>query len=185
MDKNKETAQREVLTIQRCRRYVVLHLGAVLLFSLMGLYVLHMQNVWLALLQAFTAAFFVFASVVHWKQYVAVKNGAVIYTRRIAPTKAPSLDAPLLFSVAMVFLLTVMVILFSGTCLWLWHISSPRQRHDLGVWSVLAVLSGIVWIFTVFCWRRLLLTRRQAKPTPEPQEQEGVWPPPPKYGNAD
>lgn len=172
--------ERKVLTAKQGLQIVVTGLVMIVFCALVGLTSLHSGRSGMADVFAIEAVFGVFWTGMAWRRYRAVRNGEIVYVPSLTANVNSSHEAPLLLSVVALILLTGLAVGFSGLTAWLHHIASPAPRHHRD-FLILVPFNMALWVYTVYCWYRLLFRRRgTVESEPLTEEPATIWPPPPR-----
>jgi hypothetical protein len=152
---------------------IALALILIALFAFQGLQAFHRHGVLFALF--FLAAILGQISVIlsRWRQFRALKNGAVIYV----PDTTNASTVPSVVGILVGVLLTLAVIGASFAGIAIFYATGP---HFHWWWLLVVVVLSLLWLYTFWCWQRIL----QKQPRPVPVEYpatmtDDVWPPPP------
>jgi len=106
-----------------------------------------------------------------WKQYQAVRAGAVLFAK-----PAPSVQIPAFVSIFALCVLTVLVLAVGWMSYFLGFavFTAPLVRLTI------LVVNLLLWLLALFLWYRLFTARPEAHIVALTHSAtEGVWPPPP------
>lgn len=165
-------AQDKRLTLQKSRNAFLMPLCLALLSAAYGLYKVANGDK----MQAGISCFVLLSQLLNmpalWGRYRLIKQGHVVYI----DTASQSPSVPKAVSAVVALALTGIVGVSSAVAVLIFY----TNFNTLGGWAVAGLLVLPLWLYTSYCWYRIVCEKRQIVPSILQKQPEGVWPPAPQ-----